>query len=131
MVSGIDLDKKWNDYSSDTLFLWNGSVVFRISEGTGENLWEEDIRQGYKDYWVTDWAGTDVGDSGIWLEKECISVIDYTIQGVIDRLKECDLWEDNWKVIDEDIGEQLLEQFEKIWNVNLELKALQNMIMEG
>ena len=45
MVSGIDLDKKWNDYSSDTLFLWNGSVVFKISEGTGENLWEEDIRK--------------------------------------------------------------------------------------
>ena len=38
----IDLNMKWNDYPSDTLYLWNGDTIFRIAEGTGDNLSEED-----------------------------------------------------------------------------------------
>ena len=117
MVAGIDLSMKWNDYTSDTLYLWNGTELYKIAEGDGSNLFISDEEEGYKDYWLTDIASKTEGNGGQWMETELISDIDYTIQGVIDRMMECDLWEDDWKVIDEDLGEKLFQGFEKCWEV--------------
>ena len=122
MIRVIDLNMKWNDYLSDTLYLWNGNTIFRIQEGFGDNLCKEDEDEGYKDYWMTDYASNEDGNGGQWLETELISDIDYTIQGVIDRIMECDLWDDDWIVIDELLGELLMDFFEKSWDVNRALK---------
>ena len=123
MVTGIDLNSKWNDHEGD-LYLWNGKTLFKIAEGDGSNLWAEDEEQGYVDYWVTYIASKEFGDGGMWMETELISQKDYTIQGVIDRLMECDLWDDEWKVIDEELGEILYEAFEKYWKVERVMKYL-------
>lgn len=117
----ISRDMKWNDYPSDTLYLWNGSVVFRISEGTGDNLLDEDIEAGYKDYWMTECTD---GDGGQWMETKLIKDIDYTIQGVLDRLMKCDLWEDNWEIIDEDLGSELCDAFEEYWRAERRINRL-------
>ena len=108
----IYLNTKWNDYPSDVLYLWNGKTIFRIAEGNGSNLSDEDIDEGYKDYWITDYYNFGVGNGGQWMETELISDIDYTVQGIINLMKECDLWDSNWKIIDEEIGEQLMDYFE-------------------
>lgn len=123
MVTGIDLNSKWNDNEGD-LYLWNGKTLFKIAEGDGSNLWAEDEEQGYVDYWVTYIASTEFGDGGMWMETELISQKDYTIQGVIDRLMECDLWDDEWKVIDEELGEDLYEAFEEYWKAERLVKYL-------
>lgn len=112
MVKGIDLNMKWNDYDSDTLYLWNGTDLFVITEGSGENLSTEDREEGYVDYWMTNcYAEGCGGDGGQWMETELITNIDYTIQGVIDRIMDCDLWDDDWKVIDDDTGSSLEDKF--------------------
>ena len=49
------------------------------------------------------------------METELISNIDYTIQGVINRIKKCDLWESNWKTIDEEVGKTLFDAFENYY----------------
>ena len=111
----IDMNMKWNDYSSDTLYLWDGKTLFKIAEGTGDNLFDEDIEDGYVDYWMTDYYDFEDSDGGQWLETEYIKDIDYTIQGVIDRIKACDLWDSNWEILDEDIGEEMAERFEEYY----------------
>ena len=103
-IKGIDMNMKWNDYPSDVLYLWNGEDLFKILEGSGDNLLEEDIEEGYVDYWMTE-HNADCG--GQWMETQLISEIDYTIQGVIDRMCECDLWDDDWEALDEDLGDEL------------------------
>lgn len=103
-IKNIDMNMKWNDYPSDVLYLWNGEDLFKILEGSGCNLLEGDIEEGYADYWMTE-CNADGG--GQWMETQLISEIDYTIQGVIDRMSECDLWDDDWEVLDEDLGSEL------------------------
>ena len=112
----MDMNMKWNDYSSDTLYLWDGKTVFRIAEGIGDNLWPEDIERGWVDYWLTDYYSFDDADGGQWMETKLIHDKDYTIQGVINRMKECDLWESNWKVISQDVGESLVDDFESYYS---------------
>ena len=110
----IDLESKWNDYPSDILYLWseNEKTIFIIFEGDGENLFSKDIAEGYKDYWMTDYITSDgYCDGGQWMETELIGDLDYTIQGVLDRMMECDLWEDDWEILDNESGEQLWNQF--------------------
>ena len=131
VIKGIDLNMKWNDYSSDTLYLWNGNTVFKIAEGNGSNLLKEDEEEGYIDYWMTDYASNEDGNGGQWLETELISDIDYTIQGVIDRMMECDLWDDVWTIIDMNLGELLIDFFEKSWEVNRVLKEKGLVIEKG
>ena len=109
------LNTKWNDYPSDVLYLWNGETIFRIAEGNGTNLLDDDIENGYVDYWMTDYYDFKEGKGGQWMETELISDIDYTIQGVIDRIKECDLWESNWEIIDEDMGDYIFNSFENYY----------------
>ena len=108
----MDMNMKWNDYPSDVLFLWDGETLFRIAEGSGDNLFDEDIEEGYVDYWLTDYYNFNDGNGGQWLETKYIRDIDYTIQGVLDRLKECDLWDSDWKIIDEDTGYAIMKDFE-------------------
>lgn len=109
----IDLNMKWKNYPHDTIYLWNGKDIFRISEGDGCNLDEEDRKEGYKDNWVTNFIPSDGKmDGGMWLETDYIVDIDYTIQGVIDRMCECDLWEDNWKILKDEYGERLWDRME-------------------
>lgn len=108
----MDMNMKWNDYPSNVLFLWDGKTLFRIAEGSGDNLFDEDIEEGYVDYWMTDYYDFEDGNGGQWLETKYIKDIDYTIQGVIDRLKECDLWDSDWKIIDEDTGYAIMKAFE-------------------
>jgi len=111
----VDVNMKWNDYPSDTLYLWNGDTLFVISEGSGNNLSPEDEEEGYVDYWMTNIYGMDRPEDGCqWMETELIRKIDYTIQGVIDRIKIFDLWEDNWKVLEPTDGEKLLSAFEEV-----------------
>lgn len=61
---------------------------------------------------MTDFYNKETGDGGQWMETELIRNLDYTIQGVLDRLKKCDLWDSDWKIIDENVGEQLIDTFE-------------------
>ena len=121
-IKGIDLNMKWNDYKSDTLYLWNGSELFRIAEGSGDNLLPQDEEEGYVDYWLTDWYSQDDGNGGQWMEKKLIADIDYTIQGVIDRISECDLWDDDWVILDEKAGDSLAEGFETYWTAQNRLR---------
>lgn len=111
----INLDTKWNDYPSNVLYLWDGETIFRIAEGNGTNLLDDDIENGYVDYWITDYYNLKNGNGGQWMETKLISDIDYTIQGVIDRIKECDLWDSDWKIISEDVGDTLINAFENLF----------------
>ena len=111
----INLDTKWNEYPSDKLYLWNGETIFRIAEGDGTNLWDEDVENGYVDYWMTDYYDFEDGNGGQWMETKLISDIDYTIQGVIERIKKCDLWDSDWEIIDESIGDTLFNAFENYY----------------
>ena len=109
------LNTKWNDYPSDTLYLWDGKTIFRIAEGTGDNLFPEDEEEGYVDYWMTDYYDFNDGNGGQWMETKLIQDIDYTIQGVIDRIKECDLWDSDWEIIDENMGDYIFNSFENYY----------------
>jgi len=111
----IDLNTKWNDYPSDVLYLWNDETIFRIAEGSGTNLLDDDIENGYVDYWMTDYYDFEDGNGGQWMETKLIRDIDYTIQGVIERIKECDLWNSDWKIIDESVGDTLFNAFENYY----------------
>lgn len=106
------LSMEWNEYPSDVLYLWNGNTIFRIAEGDGGNLLPEDEEEGYKDYWMTEWYDINgQEDGGQWMERELISDIGYTIQGVLWRLMDCDLWEDNWEILPPAIGSEILSCF--------------------
>ena len=112
-VCDIDLKSKWNDYPHDELYLWNGETIFRIAEGDGSNLDTEDIKNGYADYWMTDYISDGYCDGGQWLETEMIGEIDYTIEEVLDRMMEYDLWSDEWEILDHDFGEELFDAMEE------------------
>lgn len=122
MITGKILDTKWNDYDHEYLYLWNGKTLYRVQEGSGDNLDYEDEEEGYVDYWnteVDDVDGNGSGGGGIWLETELICDIDYTIAGVIERMKECDLPDGDWEVIDPEIGEEMDVLFRNIFKANI------------
>lgn len=116
-VKGIDLSMKWNDYkneyNTDSLYLWNGYTLFVITEGTGDNLLPED-EDGYVDYWMTYYYNDDDEDGGQWMEENLIAEIDYTIQGVINRILQCDLWysDSDWVLIEPKLGEETMDAYE-------------------
>ena len=128
-IKGIDLNMRWNDYRrnfSDTLYLWNGSGLFVIAEGSGDNLLAEDWDAGYRDYWLTSWYGTENMDVAVgqWYETDYITEIDYTIKGVIDRIEYCDLPDGDWKVINPKLGEQLIEAFDDYCTAKLVIDSI-------
>lgn len=106
LKSTVDPSMKWNDYKGDRLYLWNGDVLYVASEDS-ENITKSDEAEGYKDSWVVDIYSLteEVPQGGQWMETELIEDLDYTIQGVIDRLSECDLWKSDWQILDPDFGE--------------------------
>lgn len=107
---------KWNDYPNEHLFLYNkkDNVLYQLSEGSGSNILWEDIMNGYKDYWVSSIydlnKNTEI-DGGFWLEKENIFDIDYTIEEVINRMMECDLYgkRKDWEIADNEWAENIVE----------------------
>lgn len=129
-TSNIDLNMKWNDYSSDTLYLWDGETIFMIAEGTGDNLWDEDVNAGYLDYWMTESYNfnEDSCDGGQWMETKLIRDMDYTIQGVIDRLMECDLWDSDWEILDEDTGNELVSLYEDYYHHRNQMRYYKEQI---
>ena len=110
--SGVDISMKWNDYPSDSLYLWNGDVLYVATEDQ-QNILEEDEAKGYKDSWVVDMYSIteEVPQGGQWMEKEYIRDIGYTIRDVIDRLGRCDLWEDKWQVLEPSVGSTMQDLF--------------------
>lgn len=111
----IDPGTKWNDYSNGSLYLWNGDVLY-VATQDSNNVTEEDEARGYMDSWVVDIYSTteEVPQGGQWMETKMIEDLDYTIQGVMDRLGGCDLWKDDWRILEPDIGEVLQMAFEKL-----------------
>ena len=106
----IDPGMKWEEYPGDTLYLWNGRVLYTAMQDFGYNVSEADEYQGYKDSWVVDIYSLteDVPQGGQWMERERISDMNYTIQGIMDRLGQCDLWEDIWRILEPDLGSGLM-----------------------
>ena len=113
-------ETKWSDYPGDSLYLWNGKVLYVATEDFGFNLSGEDASKGYKDSWVVDIYTTDpyeydwIPQGGQWMESELISNLNYTIEGICERLLDCDLWKDDWQILDPEIGSILHAAFEKL-----------------
>ena len=106
------LDTKWNDYPNNTLYLWNGYDLYKVQEGSGNDLTEEDYEDGYVDYWLSNyWLDTGHDDGGMWLEEKSIRELDYTLEEVIERMMACDLWDDDWEIITEEQVDKLMENF--------------------
>lgn len=114
-------ETRWNDNVSKELYLLNKTKtrIYHISEGDGSNLLPEDEANAYQDYWISEIFDLTVEgdrwkkeiDGGQWLETEIISRIDYTIEGVIERMMECDLDGDrkDWEIISSEYAEDLLD----------------------
>ncbi len=84
------LQMKWNKYCPSSLYLLSEDKkeLIVISEGDGTNLLDEDVEDGYKDYWYVSSYDTTTGIEGEgaqWLESRLISDYDYTIKQVIER----------------------------------------------
>ena len=119
--STIDPSTKWKDYSGDTLYLWNGEVLYTATEDA-ENLSDEDKARGCKDGWFVDifsstanydWIPT----GGYWTETKIIDEQDYTIEQIVKRLLECDLWEDDWVIVEPSLGACLRRALEVVEEV--------------
>lgn len=98
---------KWNDYCTkfhtNSLFFTNKNkdIIISISEGTGYSLAEEDIGDGYCDYWYISFEDkTGVSGGSIILTETLIKEANQTIREIVKLLKD--------KIIsiygDEDIG---------------------------
>ena len=117
----IDKNASW---SGEDLYLWNGKdTLFLIAEGTGDNLLDEDVEDGYADYWMTEWFTINAdctlkADGGQWMETELVRDKYHTVGDVLARLMECDLWEDNWRLLDMVTGEELYRRFDE-WCTSL------------
>ncbi len=113
---------KWNDLVSKELYLLNKktNTVYYVTEGDGSNLSPEDEANGYQDYWMSEIYDLTVEgdrwqkemDGGQWLETESIRKIGYTVEGVIERMMECDLTgdRDDWEIISVKHAEVLLNK---------------------
>ena len=112
---------RWNGYGNGELYLLNtdGQIIYRVSEGDGSNLSHSDIPEGYQDYWMSEMydlkkAGDrdrKATDGGQWLETEMIKETAYTVEGVIRRMMECDLYgnRSDWAIISAEYAEFLLD----------------------
>lgn len=118
-IPTFDPSTKWKDYPGDTLYLWNGDVLYAATEDAGCNLSKEDEAEGYKDSWVVNIYSLteEVPQGGQWMETELISDLDYTIEGIMKRLGKCDLWKSDWQILEPDFGaciEAAILKLEKI-----------------
>ena len=105
-IPTFDPSTKWKDYPGDTLYLWNGDVLYTATEDAGCNLLKEDEAEGYKDSWVVNIYSLteEVPQGGQWMETEMISDQNYTIEGIMKRLGKCDLWKSDWQILKPDVG---------------------------
>ncbi len=104
---------------TDVYFLRpDGKMLYVVEEGSGDNLWEEDIEAGYVDYfnsYLYDIEKKIELDGGMWLEKQLIVDRQYTIEELIERMKECDApnFLEDWKVLDNKEGERMMSEIEE------------------
>ena len=107
MEKNITKETLWTAYPSDTLYLFKSGMLYVIQEGDGCNL-DDDEENGYVDYWNTYLFDIDGKvDGGMWLETKLIRDAGYTIDGIINRMKECDAPKDidSYEILDPVLGE--------------------------
>lgn len=117
----------WRDYcekfGTDALYFSNDdeSIFFLVSEGTGDNLLDEDIEEGCVDYWNVEGInqdGEEVG-GGFLMLKKTIYEENPTISEILDYLKEnasvLDGSEEflECQLVENDYGEELRDRFEE------------------
>ena len=116
---------KWSEYCSKehtgSIYFVNEyeTYLYRVTEGTGDNLLPEDKEDGYVDYWLTDFYNLKEkreGDGGEWLETKLISDRDYTIGELIERMKECDapLDLERWTIQPAKVGESITDEIDDL-----------------
>ncbi len=111
----ISSDMLWNDYGENlsfSLYLYSRDTgfIYKVSEGTGDNLLDEDKEAGYRDYWDTELVNVDSGSQqgGMWLEKDYISTLDYTLNSLVTKM--CvndDIAVSDWFILDPEFGMDL------------------------
>ena len=119
-------DLKWTEYckkfNTETLYFTDKdeSKLITVAEGSGDNLTNEDIDEGYKDYWYVEVYNNEGGiGGGMLLLPKLIKETNMTIAETIkfiqdnkDAFDEVNLSDMN--LIGVGKGEELLEHFEEI-----------------
>lgn len=90
------LKMKWGDYcdrfNTDTMYFHDKSrdILITVAQGTGDNLGEEDIEEGYVDYWYAEVYSKTNGNcgGGLLLLETYISDDNKTIEETIAYLEE-------------------------------------------
>ena len=121
----VDLNMKWNGYKEGRLCLWNGSELYIATPEYDDSIIDYDDDDYEENCWIVDVYGVDdnIIQGGCWTEEKPIKEIDYTIQGVIDRLGECDLWADNWKFVPKEEAYEFMDLIEDYWSANRKKNA--------
>ena len=123
---------KWNDYQGNEVFFINQerTKMYLVEEGSGDNLLDEDIDEGYVDYWLTSTydlkANKVVEEQAMWMETETIYEHDYTFEELIERMKECDAPHDleRWEILPYEEGMEIRDRLEaaeyEVWKAQVE-----------
>ena len=90
----LDLDQDWKTYKYqnyiDGVFFYDPDkeIFVTIYEGTGDNLLDEDIDEGYVDYWNVDvyHKGEGLVGGGLMLLKKLIMEENPTLSSIIDKI---------------------------------------------
>lgn len=90
----LDLEQDWKTYKYqnyiDGLFFYDPDkeILVTVYEGTGDNLLNEDIDEGYLDYWNVDvyHKGEGLIGGGLMLLKELIITENPTLSSIIDKI---------------------------------------------
>ena len=125
--------EKWNETNGELYFINPEKTrMYLIEEGSGDNLLDEDIAAGYVDYWLTSTYDLEkkeiIEEQAQWMETKPIFAIDYSIPGLIARLKECDAPADleDWEIISTEKGDEIRDALESIdqhvWKSNIEME---------
>lgn len=88
-IKNVDNNMKWSEYcnlyQTDTLYVSNDSRsrLVTIAAGTGDELMEEDMEEGYVDYWCMEAYGDSKGGSGMIMKEEYIAESNPTIGQIL------------------------------------------------
>lgn len=90
----LDLEQDWKTYKYqnyiDGLFFYDPDkeILVTVYEGTGDNLLDEDMDEGYIDYWNVDvyHKGEGLVGGGMMLLKELIIDENPTLSSIIDKI---------------------------------------------
>ena len=133
----MNLDIKWKDYckenKTDCLYLQSldGSKLIRIAEGDGEALEEEDLQDGYNDYWYievyqefeyNDFHGAANIGGGYLMTKQLIQDENPSILQIVDTIIERkeeldgleDLDETHFLILEENFGSKIEKRMEDL-----------------